>query len=191
MIIEQFKRYNVSCVFLLPLLKLNRKKLEALGFKDTYWFNGEEKLVYESCIHLLFKPTSLKNFNEFLLEEKERKAPIVDENDYPGGLVIVTYRLPQRFIKDYNLIWQGKYSETSKEYQDMFPKTVKITNASGIVVTEMSGQHMVFSRYQPMKRKLEEELDAELSDAQEIWVMPSIERETFKLKNNECVTTNA
>lgn len=191
MIIEQFKKSNVSCVFMLPLLKIGKAKLNLLGFKDTYLFNGEESVVYEDCIHLLFEPPSLSKFNNFLADERHKKAPIVEENDYEGGLVLVTYRLPPRFKSDYELIWEGKYSETSAEYQQVFPKTVQLTTASGILVTEMSGQHMVFSRYQPMKRKLEEELGVELPDNQELWTKPTIERETFKLKNHEPTAINA
>lgn len=191
MIIEQFKKSNVSCVFILPVLKIGKRKLESLGLVDTYLLNGEESMVYENCIHLLFKPSSISRFNDFLMEEKQKRASIVDENDYPGGLVLITYQLPSRFKEDYDLIWQGKYSETSKEYQEMFPKTVKVTTSAGHLVTEMSGQHMVFSRYQPMRRKLEEELGAELSEDQELWTIPDIERETFKLKNHEPIAINA
>lgn len=191
MIIDSFRKFNVSCVFLLPLLKLNRKKLQAIGFKNSYCFNGEESMVYDNCIHLLFIPIIMEGFEGFLEAEKLRNAPIVDEKDYPGGLVLLTYELPKKFKKDYELVWQGKYSQTSKEYQDMFPKTMKVINKDGIEVTEMSGQHMVFCRYQPLRRKIEQELDVELSDTQEIWILPSIEKETFKLKSYESITTDA
>lgn len=190
MIIEQFGKSTVTTVFIVPVLKIGRKKLNGVGFIDGFLFNGEEQMVYDNCVHLLFRPTSMNKFTDFLLDEKERGAEIVDENDYSSGLVLITYKLPGRFKEDIHKIWLGKYSEVSQAYRDMIPSTVK-KDIDGILVTYASAQHMVFNKDPVLKKKLEEELQVKIDPQQELWTKPNLERETFKIKNYECFTVNA
>lgn len=190
MIIEQFKKNTVTTVFILPVLKIGRKKLDNVGFLDAFMFNGEEQMVYDNCIHLLFCPVSMDKFTDFLQDERDRGASIVDENDYAGGLVLLTYKIPARFETDIQKIWLGKYSEVSQEYRNMIPSTAK-KEVDGVIVTFTSAQHMVFNKDPSLRKKLEQELAVEIDPKQEIWTKPSIERETFKLKNYEHTAIDA
>ena len=51
------------------------------------------------------------------------------------------FKFDEKFIKDYHLIIKGKYSKTSKEFKDLFPKTVVIKN-----VKQKSLQHLIFDK---------------------------------------------
>lgn len=191
MIAKDLKEWTVSNLFMVPLLKIGRGKLEKLGFVNSYLYNGEEFEEYPSnSIHLLFQPKSMDRFNNFLLAEREEGKNIVDEKDYSNGYVLVTYELPQAYTKDYALILEGRYSETSDEYQLNIPGIVRYTKDNGKSVTDMTLQHMVFSKYAHLKRHWEEEFNVQMDEDQELWTKPTIESETFKLSNYECITDN-
>lgn len=190
MIIEKFRSSTVTTVFVLPILKIGRKKLDSVGFIEAFLFNGEEQMVYDNCVHLLFRPSNMSKFNIFIEDEKEGGAEIVDENDYSDKLVLLTYKLPARFKEDIHKIWLGKYSTVSKEYRSAIPSTVK-TEIDGILVTHPSAQHMVFDKHPALRRQLENELQVQLPLDSEVWTKPNIDKETFKIKNYESLTINA
>ena len=78
------------------------------------------------AIYLLFLLRSLDKFKEFLDGEYERTTAMIDDYDYEEGFVVLVYELNKKFKTDFGLIKLGKYSKTSKEFQSMFPKVIKI-----------------------------------------------------------------
>jgi hypothetical protein len=187
---NDLRSWSVSNLFLVPLLNIGRPRLDKLGFINSYLYNSEEEDYPKNSIHLLFQPKSIEAFNDFILDERQAGNSIIDEKDYPGNLVMVTYSLPKRFEKDYKLIWEGRYSETSSAYQKSIPEVVKFVKKTGVSATDMTIQHMIFKKYEPLKRFWEEELDVVIGDDQELWTKPTIKTETFKLSDYECVTDN-
>lgn len=187
---KEIRNWTVSNLFLVPILKIGRGKLQNLGFINSYLFNDEDpdEIYPDNSIHLLFCPKSTEKFNDFMLAERDSENDVIEERDYPGGFILVTYRLPKRFEKDYALIWDGKYSKTSEEYQSCIPAMVKYTKKNGVSVTDMTLQHMVFKKYEPLRRNWEQEFNVQMDDEQELWTKPTIESETFKLLNHECFT---
>lgn len=191
MINEEVVNWTVSNLFLVPLLNIGRSKLNKLGFVNSYLYNGEEDVLYEDAIHLLFKPDDLNHINQFILVENRRHYLIIDEHDYPGGLVLLTYKLPERYREDYKKIWEGKYSEVSSDFKNSIPSMVKYINSKGVSVTNMTVQHMIIERYQPLKKYWEDKFSVVMDDDQELWTKPTLESETFKLKNHEPITIDA
>jgi hypothetical protein len=101
------------------------------------YFNND---VYKESIYLLFKPTDLDKFREFLDSEYERTKAVIEDYDYEDGFVVVVYQLDNKYNRDYELIKQGRYSKTSANFQKMFPKIVKITRG-GLHKDEISLQY--------------------------------------------------
>lgn len=185
---EELKQWTVSNLFLVPILAIGREKLRRQGFVNSYLYNGEEEHQIENALHLLFNPTDLEKFNDFVFQEKEKGAPIIDEKDYLGNNIILTYQLPTEFTKDYELLWQGKYSAMSEAFKKRIPKQVKYTDYKGVMVTNITIQHMIFDRYEPLRKYWEEAFNVEMSPEQELWTTPTIESETFKLMTYEQLT---
>ena len=66
---------------------------------------------------MLFKPDDVPYFGEFLDAEYERTSNLVEDYDYPGGYVVLIYKLDPDLNRDFNIVRQGKYSRTSKKFQ--------------------------------------------------------------------------
>ena len=81
---------------------------------------------YENAVYLLFKPKDLDKFRDFLDGEYERTKSIIDDYDYEDGYVVVVYEINPRLKNDIELIKQGKYSQTSTKFQEIFPKVIQI-----------------------------------------------------------------
>jgi hypothetical protein len=190
MISNDLKEWTVSNIFLVPILKIGRNRLATVGFINSFLYNDEEDILYDNAIHLLFLPQSLDLFNMFIDEERERNSTIVDEHDYPGGYIIVTYILPSKFEKDYAKLWEGDYSGLSNEFKNAIPKEIKYTKANGITAVDMSVQHMVFTKHEPLRKFWEKEFNVIMDNSYELWAKPTRKLETFKLENYDRVATN-
>ena len=159
---------TITSIFMVPTLKIPRDELHGNGFINGYVKDGSREVQYENCIYLLFHPKDLDKFREFLDSEYERTKAIVDDYDYQDGFVVVVYQLDSKFKKDFMLIREGLYSRTSKDFQALFPKIIKIKK-NGMHKDEISLQYRVFNRTEDLIKFWEEKLDVEFSDDQEVW----------------------
>lgn len=172
---------TITSIFMVPTLKIDRKKLQANGFINGYIADEAKQPSYEGAVYLLFKPKDLDKFRDFLEGEYERTKNIIDEYDYEGGYVVVVYKLDMKFSKDFNLIKEGLYSKTSKDFQALFPKIVKIERG-GLLRDEISLQYRVFNRTEDMIKFWEEKLNVEFDEDQEVWHAFILENETLNLQ---------
>ena len=167
---------------MVPTLKIDKVKL-----KDNGYINGYSKDVtpdavsYENCVYLLFKPSNLDKFREFLDGEYERTKSVIDDYDYEDGYIVVVYKLNPKFNKDYNLVKQGRYSKTSIEFQSLFPKIIKIVK-NGLHRDEISLQYRVFNRTEDMILFWEEKLGVIFDHDQEVWHAYEQENEILNIK---------
>jgi len=159
---------TITSIFMVPTLKLDRKKLTENNFINAY-IRDEDGEVYENCIYLLFKPLDLDIFREFISDEYDNKnSALVDDYDYPGGYVVLVYKLNSKFKKDFDLVKQGGYSKTSKAFQELFPKVVHIMSGK-YTKEEVSLQYRVFNRTEDLIAFWEERLGVNFSSDQEVW----------------------
>jgi hypothetical protein len=163
-------------------LVIGIEKLEKMGFINGFTQDVDHDCIYEDCVYLLFKPIDMDLFRDFIDSEYERTSNIVEDYDYEGGYVVVVYKLDPRFKKDYELIRQGLYSKTSKEFQNVFPKVVKIMK-NGKHRDEISLQYRIFNRTQDLITFWQDKLDITFSSNQEVWEGFHQERETLNIKN--------
>lgn len=179
---------TITTIFMVPTLKIPRVELEDNRFINGFVKDGMNDLEYNNCIFLLFKPRQLDRFREFLDKEYERTAQIIDDYDYPNGFVVVVYKLDDDYMEDFKLIRQGKYSKTSPNFQEMFPKVVKIVNSRGLHRDEISLQYRVFNRTDDLIRFWEDKFNLVFESSQELWHGFEEDRETLtedKLIDNE------
>jgi hypothetical protein len=149
---------------MVPTLKVPKDALKGNGFINAYIRDSGSENEYKDSIYLLFKPTDLDKFREFLDNEYERTKNIIEDYDYDDGYVVVVYQLNEKFKKDFTLIKQGKYSKTSEEFQKVFPKIIKIVK-NGLHRDELSLQYRIFNKAEDLIDFWEDKLGINLKDA--------------------------
>lgn len=181
---------TITSIFMVPTLKIGRIRLMENGFINGYVSDAKKLPAYESAVYLLFQPKDLDRFRDFLEDEYERTKDIIDEYDYEGGYVVVVYKLDPKFKKDFAFIKEGLYSQTSKEFQAMFPKIVKVQK-EGLRKDEISLQYRIFNKTEDLVKFWEDKLGVEFDDNQEIWHAFVLDRETLDIDkiNQPCTTT--
>ena len=172
---------TVTSIFMVPTLKITRSALQDNGFINGYIQDGSKEVQYDHCIYLLFQPKDLDKFREFLDSEYERTKNIIDDYDYQDGFVVVVYQLDKKFNKDFMLIREGLYSRTSKDFQALFPKIIKIKK-NGLQRDEISLQYRVFNRTEDLIKFWEDKLGVEFDDDQEVWHAFILEDEILNIE---------
>lgn len=171
---------TITSIFIVPTLNISREKLADNGYVNGYIKDGMRDIQYENAVYLLFKPENLDKFKDFLDEEYERTKSIIDDYDYEGGYIVVVYKLNSRLEEDFKLIKESKYSQTSKKFQEIFPKIVKITKL-GFVKDEISLQYRIFNKTQDLYDYWENILGTSIDSTTEIWQGFFEENETINL----------
>ena len=177
---------TITSIFIVPTLSIGKEKLVDNGFINGYIKDGGREVQYDNSIYILFKPENLDKFKEFLDEEYERTKSIIDDYDYEDGYVVVVYQLNSKLDKDIELIKQGKYSQTSPKFQEIFPKIVKLKR-NGLLKDEVSLQYRIFNKTKDLIQFWEDKLDIEFDYSYEVWDGFFEENETLnldKLKEN-------
>jgi hypothetical protein len=159
---------TITSIFIVSTLRINRDSLKNNGFINGYVEDAGKEVQYEKCLYLLFHPESLGRFKSFLDTEYERTKDIIDDYDYEGGFVVLVYKLSDEFKKDVSLVKLGRYSKTSKEFQALFPKTVRVKKDSSYK-DEISLQYRIFNKTDDLRAYWSEMLDVEFTDDMEVW----------------------
>ena len=171
---------TVATIFMVPTLKIKRETLMENGFINGYLSDSRRDVQHINDVYLLFKPTNLDKFREFLDNEYERTNYILDDYDYEDGYVVVVYQLNPVWREDFMLIREGMYSRTSQDFQKDFPKVIKIMK-NGLHRDEISLQYRIFKKTDDLKQYWEERLDIVFTDDMEVWDGFDIARETLDL----------
>lgn len=180
------KSRTITSIFMMPTLNINRDSLFNNGYVDAYIDDKNKQYPYEQMLYLLFKPQDLQLFKNFLDQEYERTKQIIEDYDYEEGFVVVVYALDKRWSNDFELIKESKYSKTSKEFQNLFPK--KLTNFVDKKDTEekTSLQHLIFQRDGKLLTFWEEKIGTNVltTNNLEVWPYFNIEKETLKIEEH-------
>jgi hypothetical protein len=184
---------NITSIFMVPTLKVPKDALRGNGFINAYVKDARKEDCYDECIYLLFKPDNLDKFREFLDNEYERTKAVIEDYDYKDGFVVVVYQLDGKYKNDFVLVKQGRYSKTSKDFQKLFPKVIKITR-NGLHKDEISLQYRIFNKAEDLVSFWEDKLGIDLieivGDDFEVWEGWDEEKEILKLDKIKqlCVT---
>jgi len=174
---------TITTIFLVPTLKIPKDDLLGNGFINAYIKDTLQDNQYPvDVVFLLFKPTDINKFREFLISEYSRTDDVIDDYDYIGGYVVVVYKIRDSIKKDVCLIKHGQYSKTSQEFQELFPASVQIKRPNGIK-TETSLQVRIFKKSADLKEYWENKIGQRLSDDQEVWENYDEEKEKLNLKD--------
>lgn len=153
---------------MIPTLKIPKNLLKNNGFINGYLKDINRDIQYENVVYILFKPKDLDKFREFLNGEYERTKDVIEDYDYEDGFVVVIYKLNPEFKKDYEIIKTGKYSKTSKKFQSLFPKTIKIIKGKSSR-DEISLQYRIFNKTEDLIEFWENKLGVYFQEENEAW----------------------
>lgn len=180
---------TITSIFIVPTLKIDRDKLKENGYLNGYISDVRRDIQYQNAVYLLFQPGNLDKFREFIDNELERTRQLIDDYDYEEGFVVVVYTLDNKWKKDFAIIREGKYSKTSKVYQQEFPKIIKILK-NGAYKDDISLQFRIFTKDESLRQYWEDKLDINFTDDMEVWDGFEIENEILdldKIKKQELV----
>jgi len=180
---------TITSIFMVPTLKIDRSELVVNGFINGYVRDVNNESNFDHCIYLLFKPENTTRFRNFLEDEYERTKAIIKDYDYEGGYVVVVYQLDKKFEKDFNLVRQGKYSKTSKEFQNLFPEKLKVISLSK-KKEETSLQYKIFNKSNDVREFWEDQLGVRFKPEQEIWEGFDEEKEILNIEKINEYETN-
>ena len=76
---------SITTLFMVKPLGLSIEKLDKVGFINAFMRDVEHDCIYQDCVYLLFKPTDMDLFRDFIDSEYERTDNIVEDYDYEGG----------------------------------------------------------------------------------------------------------
>lgn len=182
------KTKTITRIFIAPTLfdrkdeERVRKQMTENGLVNVFIKDKGREVQYDNCVYFLYKPDDMDRFRDFLEEEYERTSAVIDDYDYEGGYVVVVYQLSPVWLEDYELIKQSLYSKTSKEFQDLFPRVVHITDAVGLRKDTLSLPFRVFNKTQDLVDELEKEFGVHISSKQEMWHKFEEEFETLDIE---------
>ena len=160
----EFKR-TVTTIFMVPTLGFPRDALLGNGFINGYSKDGGREVQCENCIYLLFKPKNIDKFRVFLENQYATNNNIVEDYDYEGGYVVVVYKLNKEFEKDFSIVRKSKYSKTSKKFQELFSRIIKLRPGKD----EISLQYRIFNKTEDLVKFWEDKFDVEFDKNQEVW----------------------
>jgi len=159
---------TVTTIFMVPTLNIPKDSLKNNGFINGYIKDIRKDVQYENSVYVLFQPKNLDKFREFLNNEYDRTKAIIDEYDYEDGYVVIVYKLDSNFKKDFDLIKLGQYSNTSLEFQHLFPEKV-ITTQNGLRKEEFTLHHKIFNKSKDLIKYWEVEFGVIFTKNQETW----------------------
>lgn len=122
MIPTKTSKINTSRLFLLPGIQLDdklRKDFGRFGFVNTFLTCDQLSYTF-NVVYLKFEPLKLDLEFYSFSKNMEKNPNFVDAIDLGHNQVVLVYRIPRRFIQDYALFLDGKYSKMSKEFQACF-----------------------------------------------------------------------
>lgn len=180
------KNKTITSIFVVPTLSLGKDAIKENGFINGFLYNELCDVQYddENVVYVLFKPKDVDKFKVFLENQYENTKQIIEDFDYEGGFVIVVYKLKEKFKKDFDIIKTGKYSKTSDDFKNSFPKKI-IVEKGGLRQETYSLQYKIFNKTQDLLDYWEDLLGTRLEEDLEVWEGFHKEKETLNLKNIE------
>ena len=63
---------SITTLFMVKPLGIGIEKLDKVGFINAFVRDVEHDCIYQDCVYLLFKPTDMDLFRDFIDSEYER-----------------------------------------------------------------------------------------------------------------------
>lgn len=180
------EKFNKISAFLTKFIfKENFDSLKKAGFIDSFISDPEiTKIMNEIDIkdienrRFLFLLFNNKKLNKDDVTKIVNTLGTHERHIYSYDLIndyfMVVIEFPQEFVKDYDLILQGKYSKLSEEFKKSFPETKPVFNSSNIKIgLEYTIYYHIFNKTEWLNNFWLKKLNlVELDKNLELWEKP-------------------
>lgn len=180
---ENIRKKTYSTIFLLPALGVTKETWDKFGFVNCYLSDKGHDVFYKNALHILLEPEFNEEFKLFV-EEQSKRDVFLEDYDCGPGQVIIVYRFPPEYLKEYKNFIKGKYSKFSKKYvSSFFPMTKKEykNGNSRTVSTVFAG---IFNKESWLKEYWEKKLEVDILP-DEYWSIPDESKEIFRYDNKK------
>lgn len=163
------KNYNKSAIFLLPLIGINLNlfvDFYNVYYKSVYNYDENEKRIY-----VVYKINSITEDTS----KNIIKSLYYFSNYNIDGFKVFIYRVPNIFIKDFNLFINGKYNSFSKAYKTLLLSSYPMKREELNKILNSLPKHI---------EELAKKFDVNSKDIKEIFPIPDEIEETFSISNN-------
>lgn len=150
---------NKTTLFMLPALNLSGDKtgfrlLQYYGFINCYLDWKESPEAHQNCIYLVFNPTdaAMARFGEFY-DIYKTYPNFVTDYVLDANLVILVFRVKDKWKETLQAFRNSKYSWMSKEYAELFKRPD--LNTGRVFV---QNEYYIITKDKDYKRKLEDSL---------------------------------
>ena len=174
---------NKSATYLLPLLG-KFIKLDFSSLMVNCYIRFNRPMGIEFPIGILYDISGISPYEASIAYEIELQSSelfhrdFIVDNDYK----LYVFKFPIRYITEYQLFQEGKYSEMSKEAKDVIINYTVLTYKYHPITEDIVG---VLYKKKERKEKLEKMLGMTIPDDVELSSIMDIEKETFKFKEDE------
>lgn len=182
--INDAEKGTCTTIFMLPAIGVAYNDLLQYGFINAYI----DDLGYidrgSNKVYLLFKPEIVAPLEGWIKKQLKNRGSIVDDYDYAGGYVVTAHAIPDKYVKEYELFLEGKYSKFSDTYKALFPEFVSIKLGNGKMAKELSLQGHIFQRSKAIRDYWENKIGVKLDHDAEMWSKPDTTGfETLNIEN--------
>lgn len=192
---EKLELFNKTTTFLTKFLfQENLDILKKVGFIDSYTSDPSIMEILtlgkdQRFLFILFKNKKLTLEDLKKVVNDLSKLPIQTVfayeliNDY--AMVVIDF--PEKYIKDYDNLVEGKYSKLSFDFKDTFPMTIDVFNENKQRIgKEYTIYYHIFNKTDWLKNFWMERFALmELDDKLELWEKPNSKDLNFNIKNIE------
>lgn len=175
---EKTRKKTYSTIFLLPAMKMDKKVLDKYGFVNCYWGDKGHDVEYKFALYILVEPSLDSDFKAFV-EAESKKEEFLEDYDVGENQVMLVYKFPKQYEKEYKYFKVGEYSKFSKKYvEGCFPMTKK-ENKDGKTRTISSVFSGIFNKEEWLKEYWERKLGVDILP-DEYWSVPDEKKEIFR-----------
>ena len=164
-----FRKITTTSNFIMPLLGHNRMAFR-WNLEFTNAFIGDEESHDGSEISILYRFDGSREFAEFE-EDLKNREDFVKMSDPDKYQTLYTFKLPEAYAKDIELIMKGKYSEISGRAK------ARILEFHSSGKDKPLGQ--ILYKCPTRRKKMEEEIKHNIPDTNELFEGYTIDREIF------------
>lgn len=179
------KDRNKTTLFMLPALNLSAEKtgielLEYFGFVNCYIDHKQGLIKDPDCVYLVFNPSkeALKDFPKFF-EVYKSYQNFVDDYVIDRNLIVVVFRVKDKWKNTYREFKRSNFSRMSKEYAEMFKRP---DLATGKVFTSV--EYFIITKHKDYRAHLEKTLDVEIDESAELMDRLDLKKEIFDYELN-------
>ena len=180
---------NVSTLLLLTPLELSYDILDYEGLVEAFVADVDREDL-ENTVICLFRIGNIKDLQKFIEDRLSVNPTFIEDYDY-NGYVAVAFKFPEKYLADYELIKESKYSQVSEGFKKLYGEKMQFRDErTGKFFEGRSTPYRIIYRNKHLLTDMANYLGISEDDleGQEAWKRFDYNKETLDISNYETVT---